>query len=94
MAGQWLLANGSRIDAAYSSRLQQAIATLDILLDRTRHSNIPRYADWCLNERRYGVLQGVNKAEAAVKVGEQQVWRWRHGYEDNADPLLHPNWRW
>jgi 2,3-bisphosphoglycerate-dependent phosphoglycerate mutase len=87
-AGQWLRTNGYRFDVAYSSWLQRAIITREILLDRIGQSNIPRREDWRLNERHYGVLQGVNKAEAAAQAGEQQVWRWRRGYEDKAEPLL------
>jgi 2,3-bisphosphoglycerate-dependent phosphoglycerate mutase len=92
-AARWLRANGYRFDAAYSSRLTRAIVTLDILLDRTGQASIPRQADWRLNERHYGALQGINKAEAIAQVGEHQVWRWRRGYKDRAAPLLrtHPD---
>jgi len=88
VAGEWLRINGYRFDVAYSSRLQRAITTLDILLDRVGQSNIPRFEEWRLNERHYGALQGVNKSEAAMRAGEQQVWRWRRGYIDKAKPLL------
>jgi 2,3-bisphosphoglycerate-dependent phosphoglycerate mutase len=87
-AGEWLHANGYRFDVAYSSRLQRAIHTLDILLDQPGQQDIPRYQDWRLNERHYGALQGVDKTQAAAQVGEHQVWRWRRGYEDRAEPLL------
>jgi 2,3-bisphosphoglycerate-dependent phosphoglycerate mutase len=80
--------NGYRFDVAYSSRLQRAITTLNILLDQTGHSGVPRFEDWRLNERHYGALQGVNKVEAIEQVGEHQVWRWRRGYDDSATPLL------
>jgi 2,3-bisphosphoglycerate-dependent phosphoglycerate mutase len=92
-AGDWLHQHGYRFDVAYSSRLQRAINTLDILLERLGQAGIPRYADWRLNERHYGALQGVNKAEAMAEVGEHQVWRWRRGYKDQAAPLLrsHPD---
>jgi 2,3-bisphosphoglycerate-dependent phosphoglycerate mutase len=86
-AGKWLRINGYRFDVAYSSLLQRAITTLDILLDQTGQSGIPRFEDWRLNERHYGALQGVNKAEAMEQVGEHQVWRWRRGYKDSATPL-------
>lgn len=87
-AGEWLRINGFCFDVAYSSRLQRAIATLDILLAEFGQSQVSHYEDWRLNERHYGALQGVNKAEATMQVGEHQVWRWRRGYEDRATPLL------
>ena len=87
-AGEWLRMSGYRFDVAYSSRLQRAITTLDILLNKLGQSQLPRQQDWRLNERQYGALQGVDKAEATALVGEHQVWRWRRGYEDRATPLL------
>jgi 2,3-bisphosphoglycerate-dependent phosphoglycerate mutase len=87
-AGEWLRLHGYRFDAAYSSRLQRAITTLDIVLNNLGQSDLPRAQDWRLNERHYGALQGVNKAEATAQVGEHQVWRWRRGYTDRATPLL------
>ncbi|MGD8926102.1 MAG: 2,3-bisphosphoglycerate-dependent phosphoglycerate mutase [Thioalkalispiraceae bacterium] len=87
-AGEWLHNNGYHFDVAYSSRLQRAIATLDILLEQIGQSDIESYTDWRLNERHYGVLQGMNKTDAINKVGVHQVWRWRRGYEDQAAPLL------
>lgn len=87
-AGQWLQQSGYQFDMAYSSRLHRAITTLDILLDQLGQTDIPRNQDWRLNERHYGTLQGVNKAEATCQAGEHQVWRWRRGYEDRASPLL------
>jgi 2,3-bisphosphoglycerate-dependent phosphoglycerate mutase len=90
-AGEWLRINGYRFDVAYSSRLRRAISTREILLEQLDQPDLPRLDDWRLNERHYGTLQGVNKAEAAERVGEHQVWRWRRGYEDRAEPLLHSN---
>jgi len=87
-AGEWLHQQGYRFDAAYSSRLQRAITTLDILLEQLGQPHILRQQDWRLNERHYGALQGVDKTRAAAQVGEHQVWRWRRGYEDRAVPLL------
>jgi len=66
------------------ARPQDARLFILEILGQTR---LPQYQDWRLNERHYGQLQGVNKAEEAVRVGEQQVWRWRRGYEDQAAPL-------
>lgn len=88
-AGDRLQASGFRFDAAYCSRLQRAVTTLAILLDQIGQSGIPRHTDWRLNERHYGALQGINKADATARVGEHQVWRWRRGYEDRANPLVH-----
>jgi 2,3-bisphosphoglycerate-dependent phosphoglycerate mutase len=79
--------SGYRFDVANSSRLQRATTTLDILLERIGQGDLPRYQDWRLNERHYGILQGVDKAQAAREVGEQQVWRWRRGYIDRAASL-------
>jgi 2,3-bisphosphoglycerate-dependent phosphoglycerate mutase len=90
-AGDLLKTMGYGFDVAYSSRLQRAVNTLDILLTRLDKISIPRAQDWRLNERHYGMLQGVNKAKAMRQVGEHQVWRWRRGYEDRAEPLLRTN---
>jgi 2,3-bisphosphoglycerate-dependent phosphoglycerate mutase len=87
-AGTDLRGHGLAFDVAYSSRLQRAISTLDILLERLGETDIPRYQDWRLNERHYGALQGVDKQEAIATVGEQQVWRWRRSYLEQAAPLL------
>ena len=87
-AGDWLKENGYQFDVAYSSRLQRAISTLDILLDRLGQARLLRRQDWRLNERHYGTLQGIDKDVAMAQVGEHQVWRWRRGYEDRATQLL------
>jgi 2,3-bisphosphoglycerate-dependent phosphoglycerate mutase len=86
-AAALLLANGYEFDIAYSSRLQRAIQTRDILLASTGQTDIPRFEDWRLNERHYGALQGKDKLEAATSAGEHQVLRWRRGYLDKAAPL-------
>jgi 2,3-bisphosphoglycerate-dependent phosphoglycerate mutase len=86
-AGALLRVLGYHFDAAYSSRLQRARTTLAILLEELQQQDIPRQATWQLNERHYGALQGMDKAEASARHGEQQVWRWRRGYEDRAEPL-------
>jgi 2,3-bisphosphoglycerate-dependent phosphoglycerate mutase len=86
-AGNLLGLHNFRFDMAYSSRLQRASDTLDILLTQLGQTHIARDRDWRLNERHYGSLQGINKAEAISRVGEQQVWRWRRGYHDKADTL-------
>ncbi|WP_455223125.1 2,3-bisphosphoglycerate-dependent phosphoglycerate mutase [Kaarinaea lacus] len=86
-AAQLLQQHGYRFDIAFSSRLLRAQQTLDVILEILNQTNIPQFQDWRLNERHYGLLQGVNKAEKANEVGEEQVWRWRRGYEDKAEPL-------
>ncbi len=86
-AGEWLQRNGYRFDVAFSSRLQRAVSTLEILLVQLGQGDVPRQQDWRLNERHYGTLQGVDKAAATAAAGEYQVWRWRRGYHDRAGPL-------
>ena len=86
-AGEMLRKQGYHFDVAFSSRLIRAQQTLDIILETLGQSDLRYYQDWRLNERHYGQLQGVNKADEAKRVGEQQVWRWRRGYEDKAAPL-------
>lgn len=86
-AAKLLSENNYRFDLAFSSRLLRAQQTLDSVLDKLGQSSIPQYQDWRLNERHYGLLQGVNKAEKARAVGEHQVWRWRRSYMEKAQPL-------
>lgn len=86
-AAQWLDKQGYRFDMAFSSRLTRAQQTLDIILDTLGQPGIAQYQDWRLNERHYGQLQGINKTQQATRVGENQVWRWRRGYEDKAAAL-------
>lgn len=86
-AGDKLRHHGYQFDMAYSSCLQRANQTLDILLEQLGQADLARQQDWRLNERHYGVLQGRNKVEVMAQVGEQQVWRWRRGYEDRVEPL-------
>jgi len=66
---------------AFASVLKRAIRTLWLVLDEMDLMWIPVYRSWRLNERHYGALQGLNKAEMAVKVGEEQVHKWRRGYD-------------
>lgn len=86
-AGDSLRAQGFHFDFAYSSRLQRAIGTLDILLDRLGQPDLPSRRDWRLNERHYGALQGMDKDEATTRAGAHQVLRWRRGYLDKAEAL-------
>ena len=79
-AGQILFANGYRFDQAYTSLLKRAIKTLDLVLEELDQSWIPVFKSWCLNERQYGALQGMDKAEIAAKYGAEQVHIWRRSF--------------
>jgi 2,3-bisphosphoglycerate-dependent phosphoglycerate mutase len=80
-AGQLLKAEGYTFDIAYTSVLKRAIRTLWIVLDELDLMWIPVVRSWRLNERHYGALQGLNKAEMAEKFGEEQVRIWRRSYD-------------
>lgn len=80
-AGEILKQQGYGFDVAYTSVLKRAIRTLWIALDEMDLMWIPVVRDWRLNERHYGALQGLNKAETAAKYGEQQVKVWRRSYD-------------
>ena len=87
-AGRVLREAGFEFDMAYTSVLKRAIRTLWIVLDEMDRMWIPVICDWRLNERHYGALQGLNKAETAKKYGEHQVHMLRRSYEVAAEPLL------
>jgi len=87
--GQVLKAGGYTFDVAYTSVLKRAIRTLWTVLDEMDLMWIPVYRSWRLNERHYGALQGLNKAETAEKYGEGQVKIWRRSY-DIPPPVLTP----
>jgi 2,3-bisphosphoglycerate-dependent phosphoglycerate mutase len=80
-AGQTLKKEGYTFDTAYTSVLKRAIRTLWITLDEMDLMWIPVIRNWRLNERHYGALQGLNKAETAQKFGEEQVKIWRRSYD-------------
>jgi 2,3-bisphosphoglycerate-dependent phosphoglycerate mutase len=80
-AGKLLKAEGFTFDEAYTSVLKRAIRTLWIILDEMDLMWIPETKSWLLNERHYGALQGLNKAETAAKYGEEQVQIWRRSYD-------------
>jgi 2,3-bisphosphoglycerate-dependent phosphoglycerate mutase len=86
-AGKLLKENGFPLDIAYTSVLKRAIRTLWIVLDEMDLMWIPEEKSWRLNERHYGALQGLNKAETAEKFGEAQVQIWRRSY-DIPPPVL------
>ena len=86
-AGQQLREEGLAFDVAYTSVLKRAIRTLWIVLDELDQMWVPVHRSWRLNERHYGALQGLNKAETARKYGDQQVLVWRRSY-DTPPPAL------
>jgi 2,3-bisphosphoglycerate-dependent phosphoglycerate mutase len=86
-AGQILKKNGLAFDLAYTSVLKRAIRTLWIVLHEMDLMWIPVFKSWKLNERHYGALQGLNKAETAKKYGDEQVHKWRR-YVDVRPPEL------
>lgn len=86
-SGKLLKKEGFTFDIAYTSVLKRAIRTLWIVQDEMDLMWIPVIRDWRLNERHYGALQGLNKAETAAKYGEDQVKIWRRSY-DTQPPAL------
>src|SRR5882724_440930 len=80
-AGRLLRENGFVFDLAYTSVLKRAIRTLWLALEEMDLMWIPVLPSWRLNERHYGALQGLNKAETAAKFGEEQVLLWRRSYD-------------
>lgn len=96
-AGQLLKQEGYSFDVAYTSVLKRAIKTLWTMLEEMDRMWIPIHHSWRLNERHYGALQGLNKAETAAKFGEEQVMIWRRAYDTpppaltEGDPRLEAN---
>ena len=86
-AGELLKKEGYTFDLAYSSVLKRAIRTLWIALDAMDAMYTPVGVNWRLNERHYGALQGLNKAETAAKYGDEQVLVWRRAYAIAPEPL-------
>jgi len=86
-AGRLLKSAGYTFDVAFTSVLKRAIRTLWIALDELDLMWIPENKSWRLNERHYGELQGLNKAETAAKHGEAQVKIWRRSYDVPPPPL-------
>jgi 2,3-bisphosphoglycerate-dependent phosphoglycerate mutase len=93
-AGALLQKEGFAFDAAFTSVLKRAIKTLWIVLEEMDCMWIPVHHSWRLNERHYGALQGLNKAETAARFGEAQVKIWRRSYDtpppalEDSDPRL------
>jgi len=86
-AGELLRREGFAFDVAFTSVLKRAIRTLWIALDAMDAMYTPVGNSWRLNERHYGALQGLNKAETAAKYGDEQVLIWRRAYAIAPDPL-------
>src|SRR5512145_1202623 len=86
-AGELLKREGYAFDIAHTSLLKRAIRTLWITLDAMDLMWIPVHKSWRLNERHYGALQGLNKAETAAKYGDEQVLTWRRSFADPPPPL-------
>ena len=86
-AGRLLKAEGFEFDMAYCSVLTRAIRTLWLALTEMDQVWIPVHREWRLNERHYGSLQGLNKAETAKKYGDDQVLVWRRSYDIPPPPM-------
>ena len=86
-AGQLLAAKGYGFDIAYTSLLKRAIQTLNGVLSELNQDWLPVEKHWRLNERHYGALQGLNKAETAAQYGDAQVLVWRRSYAIPPEPL-------
>jgi len=80
-AGNLLKEKGFLFDKAYTSYLKRAVKTLNVVLDKMDLDWIPVEKNWRLNEKHYGNLQGLNKAETAEKYGDEQVLIWRRSYD-------------
>ncbi len=93
-AGQLLKSEGYVFDVAFTSVLKRAIRTLWITLDEMDLMWIPVHHSWRLNERHYGALQGLNKAETAAKYGDGQVKIWRRSYDIQPPALTEDDLRW
>ena len=89
-AGQILKSNHFTFDLGFTSVLCRSIHTMDYILSELNQPDLPRIAAWQLNERHYGALQGLNKAEIIQKYGEAQVQLWRRSAETRP-PALDPS---
>jgi 2,3-bisphosphoglycerate-dependent phosphoglycerate mutase len=93
-AGRLLRAEGFEFDLAYTSVLKRAIWTLWHCMDTMERTWLPVLNDWRLNERHYGALQGLNKADMARQYGDEQVLVWRRSYDTPPPPLVRDDARW
>lgn len=101
-AGRLLKEGGYNFDLSFTSYLKRAIHTLNLMLEEMNREYLPVIKAWQLNERHYGALQGLNKAETAQKYGEEQVKLWRRSFDvpppalssdDERAPLLQEAYR-
>jgi 2,3-bisphosphoglycerate-dependent phosphoglycerate mutase len=88
-AGELIAGQDKLPDVLYTSLLRRAITTANVALDKADRHWIPVHRDWRLNERHYGALQGLNKAETKAKYGEEQFMAWRRSY-DTPPPAIEP----
>jgi 2,3-bisphosphoglycerate-dependent phosphoglycerate mutase len=93
-AAKLLLDGGYTFDVAYTSVLKRAVRTLWVVQDGMDLMWIPVHRDWRLNERHYGALQGLDKAETASKYGDDQVKVWRRSYATRPPALTREDRRW
>jgi len=93
-AGQLLKQSGFTFDVAFTSVLKRAIRTLWIALDQMDLMWLPVHNSWRLNERHYGALQGLNKAEMATRFGDEQILIWRRSYDVRPPALETSDERW
>ena len=93
-AGRLLRQSGFAFDVAFTSVLKRAIRTLWIALDEMDLMWIPVHHSWRLNERHYGALQGLNKAEMASRFGDEQILIWRRSYDVKPPALERSDERW
>jgi 2,3-bisphosphoglycerate-dependent phosphoglycerate mutase len=93
-AGRLLKEAGFAFDVCHTSYLKRAIETLWIVLKEMDETWLPTFKAWQLNERHYGALQGLNKAETAKQYGEEQVFLWRRSYATPPPELTRDDPRW
>jgi 2,3-bisphosphoglycerate-dependent phosphoglycerate mutase len=86
-AGELISELDRQPDVLYTSLLRRAITTANLALDAADRHWIPVHRDWRLNERHYGALQGLNKAETKEKYGEEQFMKWRRSYDTPPPPI-------
>lgn len=86
-AGELLIVNGFTFGKAYTSSLKRAVKTLNTVLEKMQQDWIPVEKSWRLNEKHYGQLQGLNKAETAAQYGDEQVLIWRRSFDVAPLPL-------
>ena len=86
-AGELIAAGDRQPDVLYTSLLRRAINTANLTLDKADRHWIPVHRSWRLNERHYGALQGLNKAETMQKYGEEQFMAWRRSYDTPPPPI-------